>query len=627
MCSRSRHVVLPGDAGRSPILLLLFFMVLPAPCRSQMQDWSGSLGLGYTWEHVAGSRDSYLTQWNLKTGFDLEALSLSRRDGNFVIDASGFGGAEPTRQARLLVKPMDGLKLEASYNRRESIFALADSDPYGGTDAWSRTRWSGKLAYEAGGAARFTLGVLRITREGSVVRPIFALNELYPLRVGLDDTMTEGFVRIESLSLPVHLTFEQAYAKLLTRDRLSVGGATAIGTTDPDLFSAASSDRLDERKVPTSRLTASYGSERLEVVGSFLFSRAELGASGATRAAFDIDGGAVGRVENLDQLTGSARQDAFAGDVRFGWIPGPGWTVRLLGDYRRSSNDGTLLGQRLIRITNPNGGVVDLPGPVDDASTFDVKEGGGRLEVERTFDGWSAWVGGVAGSRDVSWMATSESPAFDVTRTAAGGAAGVSVSLTKSLRANAEYEGGSFSHYVFRTEPQTVNRVKSRVSADLGSGFRAALRGSWEGASNPPAVSDLSYDARAAGLSASWDSASGKAGLSVDADWVALTSDTGLVLPAGTGTSRYDTSIFNLLARVRAPAGPLRVEFTGSYVNDRGETWPTASWSVDARLSIPIHHGTELSGFIQYRRYDEKLTDRDDFEVTRYGVAVTWRLE
>jgi hypothetical protein len=616
----------PYRAGRVGAVVFLF-LIFPALCRSQVQDWAATIGVSQAWEHVAGNEDSYLTQWNLKKGFNLDALSLLRRDGTLTLDASGFGGAEPTRQARFLFKPLDGLKLEASYVRRSSIFALADSNPYGGTDSWSRTRWSGKLSYEVSNAARFTLGVLRITRDGTAERPLFALNELYPLRVHLNDSMTEGFLRVESLSLPVHLSFEQAYAKFLTENRPSVGGATAIGTNDPDLFVGASSDRLDERKVPTSRLSASWRGERLEVAGAFLFSRADLGATGATRTAFDLDGGRVGRAEFLDQLVGSARQDSLAGDLRMGWVPASGWTVRLLGDYRHSSNDGSLLGQRLTRLTNPNGGVTELPATVDEASTFDVKDGGGRLEIERAFDSWSIWIGGHGGSREVSWVETRESPSFDVTRTTAGGLAGISVTLAKGLRANVEYEGGSFSHYVFRTDPKTVNRVRGSLSADLGSGFKTAVRGSWEGASNPASVSDLSYDARSAGVSGSWDSASGNAGFSLDADWVALTTDTGLILPTGTGTSHYDTSIVNLLARARAPAGPFRLDVAGNYVRDRGQTWPTFSWALDGRLSLPLRGGLELSTFAQYRRYDEKVSHRDDFEVTRYGVALTWSLQ
>ena len=59
-------------------------------------------------------------------------------------------------------------------------------------------------------------------------------------RVALDDTMTEGFVRLESLSLPVHLSFEQAFAKFLTRERpeAPASGGGAISGPDADLLAA-----------------------------------------------------------------------------------------------------------------------------------------------------------------------------------------------------------------------------------------------------------------------------------------------------------------------------------------------------------------------------------------------------
>jgi hypothetical protein len=104
-----------------------------------------------------------------------------------------------------------------------------------------------------------------------------------------------------------------------------------------------------------------------------------------------------------------------------------------------------------------------------------------------------------------------------------------------------------------------------------------------------------------------------------------MTSDVGLALPAA-GTSRYDTSLLNVFAKARVPLGPLRLDVSGGWVEDRGETWPLTSWVADGRLSLPLPARFELSGFVQYRRYDEKNADHDDYEVTRIGVAVTWRL-
>ena len=263
---------------------------------------------------------------------------------------------------------------------------------------------------------------------------------------------------------------------------------------------------------------------------------------------------------------------------------------------------------------------------MDDATAFDVEDGAARVELEKSFpSGVAVWAGGFAASRDVSWTATKTAPEFDEKRTSWGGGAGVSLTLASGLRAEGSYEGGAFARYVFRTDPQTVNRVKARFSVPLAGGFTAAVRGGWEGRSNPADVADLSYDARNAGVSFGWDAADGRTSFALDADWVAMTSDVGLALPA-TGTSRYDTSLLNLFARARVPLGPVRLDLSGSWIEDRGETWPLESWGADGRLSFPLPARFELAGFVQYRRYDEKNADKDDYEVTRYGVALTWRL-
>ena len=600
--------------------------LLSAPSAAQALD--GSVTASYAWLHAAGNADAYRTQWNVGQGFTLEGVSLSTANGTFLLEASGLGGAEPARDARVVLRPVAGVRFEATYARRDSFFGLADANDWGGREQWSRTRYAGKLAVDAGRTARVTLGVLRITRDGWAEQPFSGLNEVYLRRVTLDDTLTEGFVRVESLSLPVHLAFEQAFAKVLTRDRpvAPAGGGAAASGPDADLLAAASSDRLDERTIPTSRFSARTGGGAWEAALSLLFSRADLASTGGTRTAFDLDGGRVGRVEFLDQLAGSARQDAFAGDVRVAYLLAPGLALRVLADGRRSTNDGALLGQRLVRLASPSGTGGEIAGPLDDATAFDVDDGSARIELEKSFPaGVALWAGAFAASRDVSWTATKTAPAFDEKRTSWGGGAGVSLALSGGLKGDASYEGGAFSRYVFRTDPKTVNRVKARLAIPLAGGFSAGVRGGWEGDSNPGDVANLSYDARNAGLSAGWDAADGRTSFSLDADRVAMTSDVGLVLPAG-GTSRYDTALWNVFAKARVPVGPVRLDVSGSWVEDRGETWPLTSWAAEARASVPLPARLEVSGFVQYRKYDEKNADKDDYEVTRYGVAVTWRL-
>lgn len=594
------------------------------------QGWSGSVGLGYGWISGSGNRDSYRSQWNVQEGFNLDDLSLGYREGegqNASLTASGFGGAEPWRHARLVLAPGGSLRFEAQYTRQASFFALEEGDLANRPDEWARTRWSGKLGFDAGALARVTLFVRRSTRTGTATRSFFALNDVYPLRVSLDDSLTEGGIRVESRSLPVHLAFEETYSKSLVRNRYAPAGARNLAGDDPDLLAAVATDRLDERKTPTSRLSVSYGHGNVEVAASFLYSRPDLSATGATFNTFDLDGGATGHVKTLDDVVSSATESSKAGDIRAGLSLGRGFALRLFGDLRDSTSDGSLLGQRLITLTSPVGATVDISGPLSGATNFSVKDRGARLEVSKEGVGWSLTLGALARSRRVLWQESPAAAATDVERTVSGGLASGAVSLGLRLSVDATYERGAFTRYVFRTDPETVDRLTCRVSSDLGAGLRASARGQYEGSRNPEDVAGLAHRSRSLGAAASWESASGASGVTLDADLASLRTDTGLVLPGGAaGSSVYDLSLFTLSATLRHALGPFRIELNGGRTEDRGETWPVRSWGVGGRATFLGPSRTEFSVFVDHRSYDEVAADRDDFDVTRYGVGIRWSL-
>jgi len=608
-------------------LVLVFLVACHVPSLLLAQGLSGSVGVGYAWQHTAGSGDSYASQFNLSPGFNLDELSLVSRaqDGGETLSltAWGFGGAEPTRRAHLFVRPADRWRIEVDYSRRTSFFGLAETDLSPLRDSWELTRWKGKVTWEAGSAFRLTLAGLRGIRRGTADRAIFALNDLYPLHVGLDETMTEGSFRAESLSLPVHLAFEQSFAKYIREDRFSPNGTDTIFGGNPNQFVGAKTDRQDERKVPTSRLSAAYQRDRLEVTGGFLYSKSDLTATGMKSTLFDIDGGTVGRIEFVDSLLGSATQDTRNGYLRLGLGFGRGWTLRLIGDLRDSSTDGSLLGQRLFRVTNPAGGISEVSEPVDDASQFDVRDTAGRVELEKSFERWAAWIGGFAGSRDVSWRTTQDAARFDVNRRTSGGLAGVTVDLPARLHANVEFEKGSFTKYVFRTDPETVDRLTGRLNSDLGLGIHAGVRWRYERAENPSDVAGLRHHSRAFGFGGSWDSPSGRSNIGVDLDLVDLTTDTGLVLPTGANSvSTYDLSLISVSARVRQVINPVLLELSGTRVEDHGNTWPVDSWNASGRVTVSGPFRTDYSGFVQYYSYHESRGGRDDFRVTRYGLGI-----
>jgi hypothetical protein len=88
----------------------------------------------------------------------------------------------------------------------------------------------------------------------------------------------------------------------------------------------------------------------------------------------------------------------------------------------------------------------------------------------------------------------------------------------------------------------------------------------------------------------------------------------------------YDLSLLTASATLRHAIGPVRIELNGARTEDRGETWPVRSWNAGGRVTFVGPVRAEFSVFVDHRSYDEVAADRDDFDVTRYGVGVRWSL-
>ena len=88
-----------------------------------------------------------------------------------------------------------------------------------------------------------------------------------------------------------------------------------------------------------------------------------------------------------------------------------------------------------------------------------------RLTVEWRAGAWALWGGAFTASRDVRWR-LAEGDALDTARDSDGTVFGVSWSKG-DFSASAEYESGSFDRFVFRTDPETVDRLTVRLRAGL----------------------------------------------------------------------------------------------------------------------------------------------------------------
>ncbi len=591
----------------------------------------GSVSVGIAGTSTSGSAEAFKSQFFLGEGFFLEGLSLSAlgADGREKLNVSawGFGGAEPAQAARLSWLPNDRWKLDLEYDKRWSFLGLAEADVGSRSDLWRIERWRGSLSWDGPSWGKLSLRLRRNDRRGTVHQTFFGLNEPNPLRVELDESLTEAAIRFETKADgPFHLSVEPSYGVFERKNRWFPDGSGV----DPDVLTDVASSREDEQTIPGARAAASYRIERFEAVANVLWSGSELDVTGDRSAGWSVGGGSIGTVEDVDRTIGSASLDTLAGNLRLGIGLGGGFVLRITGDARDRTTDSTLLGERLLRISNA-GSTLELPSVVDESALFDTRDLMGRAELAFETPRFGAWVGGFLASREVSWRATSADALADVTRDTEGLAAGLSIVLPARLRLNVDYEHGSFTDYVFRTDPEAVDRIRGRLRGELGGGFSAALHGRYEKADTPPSVAHLDRKNTSGGLSLAWDAPKGAHGASFDVEAVDLTSETGIVFPGfggatTRGTSVYDLSLLTLTASARTGFGPVTLSLDGTRVEDRGETWPARAWTAQARLSVKLPASVEASAFVQYWKYDEDRADRDDYRAARYGLVLRWEL-
>jgi hypothetical protein len=611
------------------------FLFLAAMCVATAfplaaQDWSGSIGGAFLWQSADGNEDSFRSQMNLEEGFLLEDFDLNY-DGrgalsDFSVNAWGFGDANPTEAARIGLEFKAGFRLFFDYDRRASFFNLAGSDLAHRRDDWDITRFRSGLVIDAWRPLEISLLYRAVDREGTIERPLYGLNEQYPIGIDLDETLHEWTLRLATRTLPVRLEFEQSLATYTRKNRPFATGEDAIGG-DPDDLGDISSNVVEEMdSVPTTRFIASYSGKIFEGVASLLWRTAELNVDGSESRTFLIGGGGTGTWQLVDNALGAAEQDTFAGAVSLGFKLGRRWTLRLAGDYRDGSSNSSIVTDRLSRVSSPLGSDITWRTSFDDAGTFDFTDSRARLTLEYRGNNWMVWGGGISSSREVNWQFSEENDPYKETRDGTGYLLGGSWNPNDHFDVTLEFDRGDFDQYIFRVEPETVDRATLKFRSNLGGGWRVDLHGRHVTSENPDEISGLDTKATPFGIAGSWTSKTGASSVGVDLERYAFKTDTGIVLPGGD----LDRSIYELDLNTVTIYGHTRTGIFGvsgslTYLEDDGDSFPVDAWNGRLRMTIYGGNNLEYSALVQYWSYDEVDFDLDDFDVLRYGLAVTWR--
>ncbi len=615
-----RKLLLGGALG------LCLAAVLPLPLWAQ---WSGGIGAGYVWQNATGNEDAFVTQYGQRQGFVLDDFDLAYTptagQQEFGVSASGFGGAEPSAQAALFFRPPGGWSFNLNYDKMTSFFDLASGDFKRTSDRWTLEHWRGAVVYNGLKAVKLTLGLRYTKRGGYVFQPIYGQRTAFGAEDNYNQDMKEVSFKIETKTLPVYLSFEQSYARYETQDRWSPAAYNALFGTRGSHLADLSTPREDKTDVPTSRLIATYHNDWVDVAGSALYSKWNMDSTGKSLTIYDVSPNA-GQFRWLDEAVGSANLNTKAANLDAAFHLGAGWSVRVAGDYNDSTQDSYLYGPQILSLGQPGGAWLNLTTLQNTNGFFNTKDTNGRIELQKAGLGWSVYGGYQSGSRDVSWRREKDDTPVDVSRTGDGWYAGGTWSRSPLLRVNVEYEHGTFSHYVFRTEPDLVQRFTFKLSSDLGGGWTVGARYRWETGENPSSIAYDHHHSQAYGANLGWTNPKGTGGFGLTAENFTLDSRTNIFLPGGAPSfSLYNLDMHTVTANAYFTVGKVRIDGDLTNLRDTGFTWPFQTWGADVRATIDGPMRTQFSLFCQYHSYNEDMPSLNNFVGRRLGAIVRWR--
>lgn len=618
-------------AGMKRVSWCATLVVLAGTGVAQTQG-KGEIAVGSSWLQRDGNRDAFLTQIRLESGPWLDRLHLDLRDtitrfDRFELDISGFG-AEPWQRAGLKVDWDRTWSLRVNYSRREEFFSLPTSQFGPRRDTWTINRWTASLEYDKWKPARLRLDLRDVRRSGSVTSPFYGLGLPYVGHISLNERAQEVGLSLETRILPVKLFFEQDIARFVRKNRAEpANNGQPVGTTDPDVLAILATPGEDASTVPTTRLSATYSTDRFQFTANGLYRRDRLDANRADFAGFALNGGQVGQVGIFDVIMGSAETGSRLADVRLGFAASSTLSFRLRGHWDDVSTDTRAVGDRIIRLSGP-GGRVDLPVAIHDRGFVDRtdKDLVGEVEVHR--GSFRLILGYHDGSRKMAWRHGAEYDRVNATRHARGFTATASYNPSQTLAVSFGWESSTFDRYVIRTDPESIRRVWAKCTVKPITGFDLSAYVGRDERENPATVAGLDQPTSYAGLQASLSAGSG-AWLMASIDWFSFSSDLFTQIWAPTrvdGVSKYATNLFFTSVRgslpitssVRFEAGALRIE-------DRAESLPFASSSYDVTLSFPVVKDLELGLFANQWKYDLGNQDDLNYNVKRLGFTLRKR--
>jgi len=588
--------------------------------------------IGYAGLDESGSESGFANHYNFSDGLFLEMLDLDlssqvKSVDKFEIKASGFG-ADPYSKASLKVERKGAWLLDLNFQRREMRFTDAQFNSGANSDDWSISRIKARFAYDKLKTLRLELRARETLRDGTVARPFYGLGLPYVVERDLDETMREIAFSLETKTLPLKLFLEQSLASYERTYRTTPGGSgSAVNGTDPDVLTELNRPGKESNDAPATRLSATWRNERFEFLAHGLMRRDRLDSDRSDATTYAIDGGAIGNISYLYDTQGTADRDTTLADLRLGFLATDQITIRVAGAYHDRTTETGLNGRETVVIAGREA-PLEFAQDLDNKGFMDQTDQEMSLEAEWRVKGFSLTAAFKDLERDVAWQRENESLSFNETRNSDTWLVTAWWRPNSKTTARLGYENGSFSRYLFRTHPETVERLWLKLKFKPVKGLSLNFHYTGEQADNPQEIANLDRELTTLGASMVFTSEKGLM-MTLLANQLDLSSsvDTLFFGPdPTTGLSFYDTQVLTLSGSLVWPITE-KIRLNGSLTNleDSGDSLPLSQLYGHCRLEISGPRNTELHLFAQTWSFDMDHRDDVDYDATRYGLSIGMR--
>jgi len=581
-----------------------------------------TIQFGYDTTFTNGNFKSFTNQYQFGEGFYLDQLKLdfNKVDTRFQVLASGIGD-RPTQRASILFQKKGVYKLGLRYLKKDFDFHSPEYEVGMRDDQWSHTQLTAFMEYLGWSRLNLSLEVSQWQREGSISRPVYGLGIPYIIKTEFDDQNSDMRIKLETKKMPVKIRFEQVFAEY-TRDNTYQPGQSLI--QDDDVLLEIDGPGEDRRDSPATSLSAYYESEKWAVDLGGIWRKDQVDILRKDFSNYGLSNGVIGQLGFLHDVTGDSEREARQLRSSFGFKISDKWTLRLRYTGFDQTTENQFLELFQLIVQGPAGQTI-FESEFADQSEWEKNDKTLYSQLEYHNDSTRVAFSWGERTREITHLTLEASESVE--REAENLRLDVSHRFSKNMTSKIGASIGDYSDFIFRIQPEEVDRYWLRLKAGLRKGWSLSLKAAIEDAVNP--VEQASLDRSQSQVSVNLSYSHKNNYLTAGITQQSFSSEIALNdIPGNTvnNPSIYDSElIFATLNGSFEMGSKARLNLSLSRSADSGDTMPFKLTQLQSSLEFTGPFNTFHWLTIQSWSYENDVFESEDYDMMRFGYKIGWR--